>query len=91
MALTNKRRAVSILAIGATSALVLAGCAGGNGEGDEGNGGGGNEIVIGTTDKIVSLDPAGSYDNGSFSVQQQVFPMLMGTPLRLVRRRARPR
>ncbi|MGO1836431.1 MAG: ABC transporter substrate-binding protein, partial [Agrococcus casei] len=62
MALTNKRRAVSILAIGATSALVLAGCAGGNGEGDEGNGGGGNEIVIGTTDKIVSLDPAGSYD-----------------------------
>ncbi|MGO1405561.1 ABC transporter substrate-binding protein [Agrococcus casei] len=80
MALTNKRRAVSILAIGATSALVLAGCAGGNGEGDEGNGGGGNEIVIGTTDKIVSLDPAGSYDNGSFSVQQQVFPMLMGTP-----------
>lgn len=80
MALTNKRRAVSILAIGATSALVLAGCAGGNGEGDEGNSGGGNEIVIGTTDKIVSLDPAGSYDNGSFSVQQQVFPMLMGTP-----------
>ena len=80
MALTNKRRAASLLAIGATSALVLAGCAGGNGEGDNGEGGGGSEIVIGTTDKIVSLDPAGSYDNGSFSVQQQVFPMLMGTP-----------
>lgn len=78
MALTNKRRGASIVAIGAVSALVLAGCAGGGD--DEGNGGGGGEIVIGTTDKIVSLDPAGSYDNGSFAVQTQVFPLLLNTP-----------
>ncbi len=28
------------------------------------------------TDKITSLDPAGSYDNGSYAVQIQVFPFL---------------
>ena len=35
-----------------------------------------NAITIGTTDKITSLDPAGSYDNGSYAVQIQVFPFL---------------
>lgn len=33
-------------------------------------------ITIGTTDRITSLDPAGSYDNGSYAVQNQVFPYL---------------
>lgn len=33
-------------------------------------------ITIGTTDKIVSLDPAGSYDNGSYAVHINVFPFL---------------
>ena len=36
----------------------------------------GNAITIGTTDKITSLDPAGSYDNGSYTAQIQVFPFL---------------
>ena len=36
----------------------------------------GNAITIGTTDKITSLDPAGSYDNGSYATQIQVFPFL---------------
>ena len=36
----------------------------------------GSAITIGTTDKITSLDPAGSYDNGSYAVQIQVFPFL---------------
>lgn len=36
----------------------------------------GSTITIGTTDKITSLDPAGSYDNGSYAVQIQVFPFL---------------
>ena len=40
------------------------------------DGGDSNAINIGTTDKIVSLDPAGSYDNGSYAVQIQVFPFL---------------
>ena len=36
----------------------------------------GNVITIGTTDKVVSLDPAGQYDNGSYAVIINVFPFL---------------
>src|SRR5665811_1262606 len=32
------------------------------------------------TDKITTIDPAGSYDNGSFAVMNQVFPFLLNTP-----------
>ena len=34
---------------------------------------------MGTTDKVTTLDPAGSYDNGSLGVQTQVFPYLVNT------------
>lgn len=33
-------------------------------------------ITIGTTDKLTSVDPAGSYDAGSYALQIQVFPLL---------------
>jgi ABC-type transport system substrate-binding protein len=37
-----------------------------------------NAIVkIGTTDKVTALDPAYSYDNASYLVQYNVYPMLM--------------
>jgi peptide/nickel transport system substrate-binding protein len=36
-------------------------------------------ISIGTTDKVTSLDPAGSYDNGSFFIMNQVYPFLLNT------------
>jgi len=62
---------------------VLAACAEtddtGTAEGTGGSGGG-KAITVGTTDVITNLDPAGSYDNGSFAVQNQVFPFLMNTP-----------
>ncbi|BDZ50896.1 hypothetical protein GCM10025867_31370 [Frondihabitans sucicola] len=35
---------------------------------------------MGTSDVITSLDPAGSYDNGSSVVNTQVYPFLMNTP-----------
>lgn len=35
-----------------------------------------NTVLVGATDKVTSLDPAGSYDNGSYAVQIQVFPFL---------------
>lgn len=41
---------------------------------------GGGEITIGTTDKVNGLDPAGTYDNGSFVVQNQIYPFVMNTP-----------
>ena len=37
-------------------------------------------LTIGTTDKVTGLDPAGSYDNGSFTVMNQVYPFLVNTP-----------
>ncbi|MEW1962769.1 ABC transporter substrate-binding protein [Microbacterium sp. NPDC077644] len=73
------RVSLAIGAIGATS-LILAGCAaGGGGTGDGDGGGGGGTVIVGTTDKVTTLDPAGSYDNGSLAVQTQVFPYLVNT------------
>src|SRR5680860_543607 len=75
---TNRKRVLAASAAFAAAALVLAGCsAGGTTGGDTKTGG---PITISTTDKVTTLDPAGSYDNGSFSVQNQVFPFLMNTP-----------
>lgn len=37
-------------------------------------------ITVGTTDKITKLDPAGSYDNGSYNVMRQVYGFLLETP-----------
>ena len=69
------RRLLAVSAAFAAAALVLAGCSGSN------NGsGGGAALTVGTTDKITSIDPAGSYDNGSFAVMNQVYPFLLNTP-----------
>ena len=66
-----------ILAAVASLATVasLAGC-GVKDDAAVGGAAAGDVITVGTTDKIVSLDPAGSYDNGSYAVQIQVFPFL---------------
>lgn len=39
----------------------------------------GATLTVGTTDKVTVLDPAGSYDNGSFFVMNQVYGFLMNT------------
>jgi len=76
-----------VRAVGALAALglVLTACADtsesdGPTTGTGGTGGGTEAISVGTTDVITSLDPAGSYDNGSFAVQNQVFPFLLNSP-----------
>ena len=80
----TRRRLLGLGAGVAASALLLAAC-GGGGSGSagsssgSGNGSGGT-LVIGTTDKITSLDPAGAYDAGSFNVAIQVYPFLLNTP-----------
>jgi peptide/nickel transport system substrate-binding protein len=73
---TRTTRVVASLAGTAAVALVLAGCSGGS----NGGSASGSAITIGTTDKVTVLDPAGSYDNGSFAVMNQVYPFLMNTP-----------
>lgn len=69
------RRALAIT-VGSAVTLALAGCAG---SADD-DGGGDEAIIVGTTDKVTTLDPAGSYDNGSFAVMIQVYPFLMNSP-----------
>lgn len=71
------KRLLAVSAALAATALVLAGCSGSN---NNGSGGGGGALTIGTTDKITSIDPAGSYDNGSFAVMNQVYPFLLNSP-----------
>ena len=66
---------LGLIAVTAATGLVLAGCAGGGGD----TAGGDNTILVGTTDKVTTLDPAGSYDNGSLALQTQVFPYLVNT------------
>ncbi len=75
-AFINGKRALAATASFAVAALVLSGCAAGGGTTTDSAGG---PITIGTTDKVTTLDPAGSYDAGSFSVQTQVFPFLMNS------------
>src|SRR3954449_13233505 len=71
------RRALAATAGITMTALALTAC-GGGGSGGSGSGGG-DSLTIGTTDKINTLDPAGSYVNGSFTVMNQVYPFLMNT------------
>ena len=80
---SNRRRALAATAGIAAVVVALAGCSGADDGDDGGNdgGGAGGALVIGTTDKITTIDPAGSYDNGSFAVMNQVFPFLLNTPL----------
>jgi peptide/nickel transport system substrate-binding protein len=72
---SSKRWRIAIVAGTAVAALALAGCA----SGGSSSGGGSSAIVIGTTDKVTYLDPAGSFDNGSLTVQTQVFGTLMNS------------
>ncbi|MFC9918858.1 ABC transporter substrate-binding protein [Agromyces binzhouensis] len=74
---TNRRRGLALAAGFSAAALALAGCSAGGGDEDSSGGG---TLTIGTTEQITALDPAGSYDNGSFAVMNQVYPFLMNTP-----------
>jgi peptide/nickel transport system substrate-binding protein len=73
---TNRRRVLVAAAGVSVAALALAGCTAGGGENTEAAGG---TLTIGTTEQVTTLDPAGSYDNGSLAVQTQVFPYLLNT------------
>jgi peptide/nickel transport system substrate-binding protein len=74
---TNRNRALIAVAGASVAALALAGCTAGGGGSSEAAGG---TLTIGTTEQVTALDPAGSYDNGSFAVMNQVYPFLLNTP-----------
>ncbi|MFF5791396.1 ABC transporter substrate-binding protein [Paeniglutamicibacter sp. NPDC012692] len=65
------------------SALALTACTGPaatpNASGSGATGAPSAPITMGTTDKVTLLDPAGSYDNGSFMVMNQIYPFLLNS------------
>lgn len=73
----SRRHVLTGVALG-TAAVVTAGCAQTK-SGGSGTSGGSAGLTIGTTDKVTSIDPAGSYDNGSFFVMNQVYGFLLNT------------
>lgn len=78
---SHKKTVTSALAFAAAAGL-LAGCATTTTPASSAANGGGattTALTLGTTDKVTVLDPAGSYDNGSFFVMNQVFAFLMNT------------
>ncbi len=78
---SSSRFGTKILGVAALSVAVLTVSACGSGRTDDGaasgGNGGGDPITVGTTDQVTSIDPAGSYDNGSFMIMNQVYPFLM--------------
>jgi peptide/nickel transport system substrate-binding protein len=86
--LMNHRRSQRLLAISAAAALLtatLAACGAGKKTNNGPTGGGtqasgGKPITVGTTDQLIALDPAGSYDNGSLMLETQVYQYLLDIP-----------
>ena len=64
-----RKTAVGMVVVGLTAALSLAGCGTTPKES-------GDEIIVGTTDKVTALDPAGSFDHGSLSMHIQVYSFI---------------
>lgn len=69
------RRGLILAAAGGALALLVSACGGG------GAGGAKSALVIGTTDsQVTSIDPAGSYDLPSSTLQYNIFQQLLRIP-----------
>jgi peptide/nickel transport system substrate-binding protein len=89
MAFSSRTRKALTLSVAVAAAVALAAC-GSDKKNDNGTTGsaanttgatsGGKPITIGTTDQVVALDPAGSYDNGSLLLEDNIYQFLMSVP-----------
>src|SRR5262245_9316935 len=61
-------------------AASMSACGGGSSSESGGAAGGGPAWILGTTDTVTSLDPAGSYDLGSSTLQYQMYQQLLTVP-----------
>ncbi len=69
-----------VIALAAVPALALTACTSSSGGSPADTASASSApITFGTTDKVSSLDPAGSYDNGSFMVMNQIFPFVLNS------------
>jgi peptide/nickel transport system substrate-binding protein len=81
--MTKSTRALrSAIALAGVSAFALTACtgpSGGGGNTTTPGASGSSTITDGTTDTVTAQDPAGSYDNGSFMVMNQVYSFLLNS------------
>ncbi|NEE00211.1 ABC transporter substrate-binding protein [Phytoactinopolyspora halotolerans] len=91
----RRRRFTAAAALAAAGALVLAACGGDDDEdpGDSGNGaengaeGDGGDpatdlpVILGTTDSVTNVDPAGAYDKPSWNIAYNMYQRLLAVPL----------
>lgn len=59
---------------------TLAACGGGGSTDGEGAGATGESWILGTTESVTAMDPAGSYDFGSWNMQYNIFEQLLTIP-----------
>lgn len=76
------RRKNTLALIGAGVLIASLAACGGDDDGDGGGGGsaGGESWVLGTTETVTAMDPAGSYDFGSWNMQYNIFEQLVSIP-----------
>ncbi len=80
--MNRKRNALALVGAGVLIA-ALAACGGDDGDGDGDSGGkaaGGEPWILGTTETVTAMDPAGSYDFGSWNMQYAIFEQLADDP-----------
>jgi peptide/nickel transport system substrate-binding protein len=70
----NRAKLLALPAVAGLMVPLLAGC------GSSGGDGGGGAIVMGSTDSIGTLDPAGAYDIGSWTLFTNTFQTLLRYP-----------
>jgi peptide/nickel transport system substrate-binding protein len=77
--LVNRKRIVAVAGVGVL--LTVAAC-GSNRSNDTGNstGSSSESFTLGTTDTVTAVDPAGSYDLGSSTLQYSIFQTLLTIP-----------
>ncbi|WP_343318055.1 ABC transporter substrate-binding protein [Arthrobacter sp. TMP15] len=78
----NKFGFKSVIAVAGVSVLAMTACTGpaaNDGGSESGGASTGAPVVVGTTDKTTFLDPAASYDNGSFMVMNQIYPFVLNS------------
>ena len=80
--MNRKRNALALMGAGVLIA-ALAACGGDDGDDGDGNGGAaasGEPWILGTTETVTALDPAGSYDFASWNLQYGLFEQLVSIP-----------
>lgn len=80
----NRRRGLLAAASAGVLLASLAACGGGDGGDGGGEGGGSSDLgapwILGTTDKVTTLDPAGAYDLGSWTLMYNMYQTLLTIP-----------